>query len=158
MKHLTYCEEIQFNKFKVLRENLKGALQKQHGLKLSYMPLLIKATSLALVKFPMLNATVNSDVTEMIYHGQHNIGVAMDTPKGLIVPVIKGVQNKSIVDIAIELNQLQVLLLLISCTSHSFRFNRMLLRKVRLLKHNFLVELSPCPTLVVLVAPMLFLF
>lgn len=113
MKHLTYCEEIQFNKFKLLRENLKGALQKQHGIKLSYMPLLIKATSLALVKFPMLNATVTSDVTEMIYHGQHNIGVAMDTPKGLIVPVIKGVQSKSVVDIAIELSQLQVIFLFI---------------------------------------------
>lgn len=87
---------------------MKGSLQKHHGLKLSYMPLLIKATSLALTKFPMLNATVNADVTEMIYHGQHNIGVAMDTPKGLIVPVIKGVQQKSVIEVASELSLLQV--------------------------------------------------
>lgn len=107
VQHLTYCEEIQFNKFKALRDNLKGSLQKHHGLKLSYMPLLIKATSLALTKFPMLNATVNADVTEMIYHGQHNIGVAMDTPKGLIVPVIKGVQQKSVIEVASELSLLQ---------------------------------------------------
>jgi len=107
VQHLTYCEEVQFNKFKSLRDNLKGELHKRFGIKLSYMPLLIKATSLALIQYPMLNATVNADVTEIVYHSQHNIGVAMDTPKGLIVPVIKSVQSKSIVEIALELNLLQ---------------------------------------------------
>jgi len=107
VQHLTYCEEIVFNKFKALRDNLKANISKRYGLKLSYMPLIIKATSLALLQFPMLNATVNSDVTEMIYHGNQNIGIAMDTPKGLIVPVIRAVQLKSIVEIAAELNTLQ---------------------------------------------------
>lgn len=106
VKHLTLCEEITFDKIKQLRKELKGPLSKQ-GIKLSYMPLIIKATSLALLQYPMLNATVNGDVTEMIHHHNHNIGVAMDTPKGLVVPVIKHVQNKSIVEIARELNQLQ---------------------------------------------------
>jgi 2-oxoisovalerate dehydrogenase E2 component (dihydrolipoyl transacylase) len=53
----------------------------------------------------------HAEVTELTYHGNHNIGIAMDTPKGLVVPVIKAVQNKSIVEIATELNKLQVLLL-----------------------------------------------
>ncbi len=72
------------------------------------MPFMIKAASLALTHFPMLNATVSSDATEMTYHGNHNFGIAMDTPKGLIVPVIKGVQNLSLIDIAKELAVLQV--------------------------------------------------
>ncbi len=62
----------------------------------------------------MLNASIAENGTEMIYHRNHNIGLAMDTPKGLLVPVIKQVQLKSIMDIAIELGHLQV------CTCCSF--------------------------------------
>jgi 2-oxoisovalerate dehydrogenase E2 component (dihydrolipoyl transacylase) len=96
---------------KLLRHELKSHFSKR-GVKISYMPLLIKATSMALKQYPMMNATVNSDVTEMIYHENHNIGIAMDTPKGLVVPVIKQVQNKSVFEIAYELNQLQVWIVL----------------------------------------------
>ena len=56
----------------------------------------------------MLNSSVNPDATEISYYASHNIGIAMDTPKGLIVPVIKNVENKSILDIALEINRLQV--------------------------------------------------
>lgn len=107
VQHLTFCEEVDFENLKKLRSVLKSQFS-HRGVKISYMPLLIKITSLALTQFPQLNATVNDDVTEMIYHGNHNIGVAMDTDKGLIVPVIKSVQNKSVFEIAQELNQLQV--------------------------------------------------
>jgi 2-oxoisovalerate dehydrogenase E2 component (dihydrolipoyl transacylase) len=106
VKHLTLGEEVTFDKMRVLRQQLKHAMSKQ-GVKLSYMPMIIKATSLALSQYPMLNATVNGDVTEVTHHHNHNIGIAMDTPKGLIVPVIKAVQDKSIAQIAMELNQLQ---------------------------------------------------
>lgn len=106
VQHLTYCEEIQFDAIKQLRAELKSTLAKRN-IKLSYMPLLIKAASMALSQYPQLNATVNADVTEMTYHGNHNIGVAMDTPKGLVVPVLKAVQSKTIVEIATELTALQ---------------------------------------------------
>ena len=106
VKHLTLGEEVHFDKMRILRGQLKGSMSK-HGVKLSYMPLIIKATSLALSQYPMLNATVNSDVSALTYHEHHNIGIAMDTPKGLIVPVIKSVETKSIAEIAIELTQLQ---------------------------------------------------
>jgi 2-oxoisovalerate dehydrogenase E2 component (dihydrolipoyl transacylase) len=106
VQHLTYCEEIAFDKIKKLRHDLKKQAASK-GIKISYMPILIKATSLALTQFPSLNATVNSDVSEMIYHANHNIGVAIDTPKGLVVPVIKEVQKKSIFEIAAALNELQ---------------------------------------------------
>lgn len=107
VQHLTYCEEVTFDNMKLLRSELKSQFGKV-GVKISYMPLLIKATSLALLQFPMLNASVNSEVTEMTYHANHNIGVAMDTAKGLVVPVIREVQNKSIFEIARELAALQV--------------------------------------------------
>ena len=50
-----------------------------------------------------MNATVNADCTEMVYHSSHNIGVAMDTPNGLVVPVIRNVNAKSIFEIGEEL-------------------------------------------------------
>ena len=92
---------------KELRNILKKDLSKR-GIKLSYMPLLIKATSQALLSYPILNASITEDGTGLIYHADHNIGLAMDTPKGLVVPVIRQVQLKSIVEIAEELGQLQV--------------------------------------------------
>ena len=96
-----------FDKMKVLRNALKTDLAKR-GIKFSYMPLLIKATSQALAQYPVLNASIAESGTEMIMHRAHNIGLAMDTAKGLLVPVIRNVQQKSIVEIAVELNQLQV--------------------------------------------------
>jgi pyruvate/2-oxoglutarate dehydrogenase complex dihydrolipoamide acyltransferase (E2) component len=58
----------------------------------------------------MLNATVNADVTEITYHSNHNIGIAIDTPKGLFVPVIHQVNFKSIFQISEELKKLQVII------------------------------------------------
>lgn len=51
---------------------------------------------MALLQYPILNASLSADQTEVIYHPAHNIGVAMDTPKGLVVPVLKNVQDKSL--------------------------------------------------------------
>lgn len=107
--HLTYSEEVVFDKMKTMRNELNISLGKTQGLKLSYMPMMLKATSLALSQYPMLNATVNEDCTEVTYHGAHNIGVAMDTPKGLVVPVVRNVEQKSIVELAKELVHLQEL-------------------------------------------------
>lgn len=56
------------------------------------MPILLKAVSLALSQYPSLNATVNADVTEVTHHASHNIGLAIDTPRGLMVAVVKDVQ------------------------------------------------------------------
>lgn len=106
VQHLTYSDEIVVDGLIAIRSLLKSDAEKMN-IKLSFMPLIIKATSLALAQYPVLNTTVNKDCSEMTYHGNHNIGVAMDTSKGLIVPVIKGVQNMSIYDIARELAVLQ---------------------------------------------------
>lgn len=106
VQHLTLGEEISMNKLVQSRKELKS-VAKEQGLKLSYMPFLIKAASLALHKYPALNATVNAEVSEIRQHSSHNIGVAMDTPMGLVVPVIHNVQNKSLFEITADLMHLQ---------------------------------------------------
>ncbi|KAG2383529.1 hypothetical protein C9374_004200 [Naegleria lovaniensis] len=106
--HFGYKDEICMDNLIVLRQHLKKMAEKQ-GVKLSYMPFIIKAVSLALNEYPVLNSSLSEDETEIIYKADHNIGVAMDTPNGLLVPNIKRVQNKSIMEIAAELNRLQEL-------------------------------------------------
>jgi 2-oxoisovalerate dehydrogenase E2 component (dihydrolipoyl transacylase) len=105
--HLTYCEEIIVDNLIAARHQLRD-LAKERGVKLSYMPFIIKAAALAIKKYPIINSTVNADCTEFVMHHDVNMGVAMDTPRGLVVPVIKKVNDKSIFDIAAELSSLQV--------------------------------------------------
>lgn len=73
------------------------------NLKLSFMPFFIKAASIALAQFPDINAHTNDDCTVVTLKGAHNIGFAMDTPQGLIVPVVRNVQTKSLYDIAVDI-------------------------------------------------------
>ena len=80
--HFNLMEEIEMDELIHARTELKKALGPDT--KLSYMPFFIKASSLSLMEFPILNATTNDDASEMIYRAEHNISVAMDTPKGII--------------------------------------------------------------------------
>lgn len=75
-------------------------------MKLSFMPFFIKAASNALQRYPVLNATLDTSGENIVYKGQHNIGIAMDTKAGLAVPVIKNVQKLTIIEINNELNRL----------------------------------------------------
>ena len=70
--------------------------------------LMIQAVSMALSEYPILNSSISKDETEVTYHSDHNIGVATDTPHGLLVPNIKQCQNLSVLEIAQELNRLVV--------------------------------------------------
>ncbi len=94
--HFTYCEEIDLTELIALRSQLKDQYAKQ-GIKLTLMPFFMKAMSLAMKQFPIMNSQVNSDCTELTYFDDHNIGIAVDSKVGLLVPNIKGCQNKSIV-------------------------------------------------------------
>ena len=98
--------QLMMNNASAMRRALKP-LAEEKGIKLSYMPILIKAASLALRDFPILNSSLSPDETEILYKAAHNIGLAMDTPNGLVVPNIKDVQDKSILDIAADINALQ---------------------------------------------------
>ena len=84
-------------------------MAKSKGVKLSFMPFIIKAASLSLLEFPILNSSLGLDGKDITLHGSHHIGVAMDTPRGLLVPAIHNVQQMTIMDIATELTRLQEL-------------------------------------------------
>ncbi|GAB0094020.1 Dihydrolipoamide acetyltransferase component of pyruvate dehydrogenase complex [Sergentomyia squamirostris] len=104
--HFAYSDEIMMNNLMAVREQLKAdALER--GVKLTYMPFCIKAASKALLKFPILNSSLDEANESVIYRGSHNISVAMDTPQGLVVPNVKHCEQKTILDIARSLNELQ---------------------------------------------------
>lgn len=121
--HFLYADEVDFNELSTLRSRLNKVISSPSAsavvppsdgvTKLSYLPFIVKAVSIALQQYPILNARLeasSSDPTAkpaLVYRTQHNIGVAMDTPSGLLVPVIKNVAMHSILTIAAELVRLQ---------------------------------------------------
>lgn len=123
--HFLYADEIDFTNLCDLRSRLNRVLAKSGGeqssasgdvvAKLSYLPFIVKAVSMALHKYPILNARVDIDPAtskpSLTLRSQHNIGVAMDTPSGLMVPVIKNVAALNVLSIAAELMRLQTLAL-----------------------------------------------
>ncbi|MBO2586724.1 dihydrolipoyllysine-residue acetyltransferase [Shewanella algae] len=103
--HFTYCEELDLTELIALREAMKAKYSNDE-LKLTMMPFFMKAMSLALTEFPVINSRVNADCTELTYLGRHNIGMAVDSKVGLLVPNVKDVQDKSILDVAAEVTRL----------------------------------------------------
>lgn len=101
-----YSDEICMDELVKLRKKVVPMAEK-YGVKLSYFSFILKATSLALSQYPQLNAHVNADCTVTTLKGSHNIGLAMDTPRGLLVPNIKNVQDLSLLQIGKELKRLQ---------------------------------------------------
>uniref|UniRef100_A0A3B4ECU8 Dihydrolipoamide acetyltransferase component of pyruvate dehydrogenase complex n=1 Tax=Pygocentrus nattereri TaxID=42514 RepID=A0A3B4ECU8_PYGNA len=104
--HFGYKDEVDLTQLVRLRSELKGVAESR-GVRLSYMPFFIKAASLGLLHFPVLNASVDEACQNITYKAAHNIGLAMDTPQGLLVPNVKNVQMLSVFEIAVELNRLQ---------------------------------------------------
>ena len=99
--HFTFVDELDVTELMQLRRTLN----EQHGsdqLKVTLMPLFIKALSLALKQFPVINSRANADFTELTYLASHNIGMAVDGANGLLVPNIKAVEQRSILDIAAQ--------------------------------------------------------
>ncbi|KAJ3262566.1 hypothetical protein HK103_000095 [Boothiomyces macroporosus] len=111
--HFGFSDEIQIDAMAKFRAEINSYLKNSKGKysfeKISYMPIFLKAMSQALLDFPILNAQViNADTTPaLLYRHSHNIGIAMDTPQGLIVPNVKNVQDKSILEIAADLEVLK---------------------------------------------------
>ncbi|KAG5367740.1 Lipoamide acyltransferase component of branched-chain alpha-keto acid dehydrogenase complex [Yarrowia sp. C11] len=112
--HFLYTDEVCLDKLMELRASVNSLLAKSpsNGVsKISFMPFFIKALSLALKDYPMVNAKVDlsGDKPAVLMRDYHNISIAMDTPNGLLVPTIKNVQDKTIVEIAADLQRLQEL-------------------------------------------------
>jgi len=103
--HFTYVEEVDASKLVALRQSLKKVAA-ERGVKLTYVPFVLKACSVAFREFPNVNAVMDEEKFELVVRGDHNIGVSTDTPNGLFVPVIKNIEQKSILRIATELDDL----------------------------------------------------
>jgi pyruvate dehydrogenase E2 component (dihydrolipoamide acetyltransferase) len=103
--HFTYVEEFDATNLVGTRSRLKKVAA-DRGVKLTYMAFVIKACSIAFRDFPNVNAVMDEGKFELVVKGDHNIGIACDTPQGLFVPVIKNVEQKSILHIAAELTDL----------------------------------------------------
>lgn len=109
--HMVYSDEINLNRFVKYKLEQQQLDHHNHhdenSKKLLFLPLAIKAASKALEKYPLLNASFDDVKYETTIWKDHNIGIAMDTPRGLIVPVIKQCQNKSLPELAEELKHLK---------------------------------------------------
>jgi len=103
--HATAFEEVEVSKLVTLRNDKKAELAEQ-GIKLSYMPFIIKAVALALKRHKALNSKLDLSNNRIIYQNFYNVGFATDTPDGLMVPVIKNTDQMSIIEIAQALTDL----------------------------------------------------
>ncbi len=103
--HFTYVEELDCENLVTVR-NLLKPVAAERGIHLSFIPLVMKACSLSFRDFPRINAWMDDAAGEFVIKGDHHIGFACDTPNGLMVPVIRNVEQKSILRIAQEMNEL----------------------------------------------------
>ncbi len=94
---LTTFNEVNMQPVIELRTRYKEAFEKKHGVKLGFMSFFVKAAVMALQKFPVVNASV--DGTDIIYHGYYDIGVAIGSERGLVVPIIRDADKLSLADI-----------------------------------------------------------
>ncbi|MCL1095950.1 dihydrolipoyllysine-residue acetyltransferase [Shewanella kaireitica] len=103
--HFTYCEEFDLTELVALRESMKKKYSTDE-LKLTMMPFFMKSMSLALAQFPDMNSQVNADCSEQTFLSSHNIGMAVDSKVGLLVPNVKDVQDKTILEVAADITRL----------------------------------------------------
>ena len=103
--HFTVSDELVMDNLMALRKLLKPEFEAKN-VKLSFMPFFVKAMSLALNEFPVVNSQLNEDATEISYFADHNIGFAVDSKIGLLVPNIKRVQDLSLLDIAVQMQDI----------------------------------------------------
>ena len=103
--HFTYVDEVDMTRLNDLRKGLK-ARAAERGVKLTFLPFIMKALCQTFRDYPNLNSNVEEDPLTLVVKGDVNIGIATDTPAGLFVPVIKNVEQKSILHIAAEMADL----------------------------------------------------
>jgi 2-oxoglutarate dehydrogenase E2 component (dihydrolipoamide succinyltransferase) len=102
--HLTTFNEIDMSAITQLRDRLRERVEKEQGVKLSFMPFFAKATCLALQAYPVVNAQIDGD--DIVHKHYVNLGIAVASDAGLVVPNIKDADRKSIVEIGRDLSAL----------------------------------------------------
>ena len=103
--HVTQFDKTDITEFEKDRKELSKKVE-EHGAKLTVTGILIKIIAEGMKKFPQFNTSIDMDSKEIIYKKYINIGVAVDTEYGLLVPVIKNADQKNLIDISVELNTL----------------------------------------------------
>ena len=94
---LTTFNEVNMAPVIAMRNKYKDIFEKTHGVKLGFMSFFVKAATHALKKFPLLNASV--DGNDIVYHGYFDIGIAVSSPRGLVVPILRDVDQMNLADI-----------------------------------------------------------
>lgn len=100
--HFTIMDEAKVDAMVAMRESLKEHAEK-NGTKITYLPIVMKALIATMREFPMFNASIDDAAGEIVYKKYFNLGFAADTPNGLVVPVIKNADQKSILEISKEI-------------------------------------------------------
>ncbi len=103
--HFTVVEEVDVTELVVLRNKAKD-LGAAHGVNITYMPFIMKAVANGLTRFRSLNGSLDEAAGEIVLPNEINIGVATDTPSGLVVPVIRNVEQKGLLHLAAEMADL----------------------------------------------------
>jgi pyruvate dehydrogenase E2 component (dihydrolipoamide acetyltransferase)/2-oxoisovalerate dehydrogenase E2 component (dihydrolipoyl transacylase) len=103
--HYSYVDECDVTDLVKLREALKESFTKK-GTKLTYLAFAVQAAVAALKEVPIVNATLDEKAGEIVLHDRYHIGIAVATPSGLIVPVVRDADNKNLVDLAREIDRL----------------------------------------------------
>ena len=101
---LTTFNEVNMQPVMDLRAKYRDRFEKEHGVRLGFMSFFVKAAVYALKKFPAVNASI--DGADIVYHGYYDIGVAVSSPRGLEVPIVRDADRKTMADIEKEINEL----------------------------------------------------
>ena len=96
--HLTTFNEIDMSAVSALRERMKEKIEKEHGVKLSYMPFFVKAATMALKAYPVVNAQIDDD--SIVYKHYVNMGIAVASDAGLVVPNVKDADRKGMLEVS----------------------------------------------------------
>jgi pyruvate dehydrogenase E2 component (dihydrolipoamide acetyltransferase) len=105
--HFSLIEEVDCTSLVTARTTAKASAA-QYGIKVTYMPYIMKAVAQGLLEFPQLNAELDEEAQEIIVKKYVNLGIAVDTPNGLVVPVIRDAHLKSILQLSVELSDIAV--------------------------------------------------
>lgn len=103
--HFTFVEQVEVTELVRVKDRIAQAA-KAEGVRITFLPFVVKAVVAALKKHPKLNATMDEERSELVLHRRYDIGVASATESGLIVPVLRGADGRSVVDLAREIERL----------------------------------------------------
>ncbi|MDQ5920474.1 MAG: hypothetical protein QG673_530 [Pseudomonadota bacterium] len=98
---LTTFNEVNMKPVMDLRNKYKELFEKKHGAKLGFMSFFVKAVVHALKQYPVVNSSIDGD--DIVYHGYFDLGIAVGSPRGLVVPILRNVENMSIADIELKI-------------------------------------------------------